>query len=80
MWLTEAFALVGGTVDEHFAADDVAEGEEHLHELSIAKLLRQVVDEQVAALGARYGTPWETVHYILINIASSRAVGCGRSL
>ena len=49
---TEAFALVGGSVDEDFGADDVAEGEEHLHQLGVPELLREVVDEQVAALGA----------------------------
>ena len=48
----EALALVGGAVDEHLGADDVAEGEEHLHQLGVPKLLGQVVDEQVAALGA----------------------------
>ena len=47
----EALALVGRPVDEHLRADDVAKGEEHLHELGVAKLLGQVVDEEVAALG-----------------------------
>ena len=32
-------ALVGGAVDEHLGADHVAEGEEHLHQLGVAKLL-----------------------------------------
>ena len=49
--LTEALALVGGPVDEDLGADDVAEGQEHLHQLGVAKLLREVVDEEVAALG-----------------------------
>ncbi len=53
--LTEALALVGGAVDEDLGADDVAEGQEHLHELGVAELLRQVVDEEVAALGAGDG-------------------------
>ena len=48
----EALALVGGAVDEHLGADHVAEREEHLHQLGVPKLLGQVVDEQVAALGA----------------------------
>ena len=56
---TEALALIGGPIDEHFGTDDVAEGQEHLHQLGIAKLLRQVVDEQVAALGSRNRTPWK---------------------
>ena len=37
--LTEALALVGGPVDEDLGADDVAEGQEHLHQLGVAKLL-----------------------------------------
>lgn len=63
LWhLTKAFALVGCSIDEDFAAYDVAKGQEHLHELCIAKLLRQVVDEQIAALWARYWAAWEIVH------------------
>ncbi|KAI4483972.1 hypothetical protein M0804_007428 [Polistes exclamans] len=50
--LTEAFALVSGPVDEDLRGDDVAEGHEHLHELGVTKLLWQVVDEEVAALGS----------------------------
>ena len=49
---SEALALVGRPVNEHLRADDVAKGEEHLHELGVAELLGQVVDEQVAAFGA----------------------------
>ena len=48
----KALALVGRPVNEHLRADDVAKGEEHLHELGVAELLGQVVDEQVAAFGA----------------------------
>jgi len=48
--LTEALALVRGAVDVHLGADDVAERHEHLRQLRVAELLRQVVDEQVAAL------------------------------
>ena len=46
----EALALVGGPVNEHLGADHVPEGQEHLHQLSVPKLLGQVVDEQVAPL------------------------------
>lgn len=56
---TETLALVGGAVDEYFAADDVAKGQKHLHQFGVSKLLRQVVDEEVAALGARDGAAWE---------------------
>jgi len=50
--LTKAFTLVGRPVDEYFRGDDVAKRKEHLHELAVTKLLGQVVDEQVAALGS----------------------------
>lgn len=56
--LTEAFTLVGRPVDEDFGGDDVAKGEEHLHELAVTELLGQVVDEQVAALGS-----WDRASY-----------------
>ena len=47
---TEAFALVGCSVDVDLCADDVSEWHEHLSEFWVAKLLGQVVDEQVTAL------------------------------
>lgn len=50
--LTEALALVGGAVNEDLGGDDVAEGYEHLHELAVAELLGQVVDEEVATFGS----------------------------
>lgn len=53
---TEAFALIGGSIDEDFGTDDVAKGEKHLHQLRIPKLLRQVVDEQVATFRSRNRT------------------------
>lgn len=36
---TEALALVGGSVHEHLRGDDRPEGQEHLHEFVITKLL-----------------------------------------
>lgn len=54
--LTEALALVGDTINEDLGADDLAKGHEHLGEFSIAKLLRQVVDEEITtfwSLGKR---------------------------
>ena len=48
--LTEALALVGGAVDVDLGAEDSSERQEHLRELVVTKLLRQVVDEEVAAL------------------------------
>jgi hypothetical protein len=53
----KAFALVGGPVNEDLGADDVAKGEEHLHELRVSELLGQVVDEQVAPFRSTDGTP-----------------------
>lgn len=50
--LTEALALIGGTIDEDLGGNDVTERQEHLHKLRISKLLGQVVDKQVAALGS----------------------------
>lgn len=50
--ITETFALICGSVNENFGADDVSEGQEHLHELCITKLLRKVIDEEITALGA----------------------------
>ena len=57
-WRTEALALIGGPIDEHFGADDVAEWQKHLHQLGVAKFLRQMVDEQIAALWPRDGATW----------------------
>ncbi len=48
--LTEALALIGRSVHVDLGADDVAEGHEHLSKLRITKLLRKMVDEEVAAL------------------------------
>lgn len=48
---TKAFTLVSRPIHKHFRGDDITEREEHLHQLSVPKLLGQMVDEQVAALG-----------------------------
>ena len=52
----KAFALVGGSVNEDFGADNIPEGKKHLHELGITKLLGQVVDEEITALRTTDGT------------------------
>lgn len=52
--LTETFTLVGGSVDEYFGANDVTKRQKHLHELRVTELLRQVVDEEIAAFWSRY--------------------------
>lgn len=46
---TKAFTLVCRPIHKHFGGDDITERQEHLHELAIPKLLREVVDEQVTA-------------------------------
>ena len=53
--LTETFALICGPVNEDFGANDVAEGQKHLHQLGVSELLRQVVYEEVTALRSRNG-------------------------
>lgn len=50
--LTKTFALIRSPVDEDFGGDDVAERNEHLHELGVTELLGQVVDEQITAFGS----------------------------
>lgn len=53
---TETLALVGGPVQEHLGGDDGAEGQEHLGQLRVSKLLGEVVDKQVTAFGTcRWG-------------------------
>jgi len=59
-WIVETdksktFALVCSAVNEDLRTDDIAKGEKHLHKLCISKLLRKVVDEQVATIRSAYG-------------------------
>lgn len=54
--LTKTFALVGGPIHKHLGGDDIAEGQEHLRQLRVSKLLGEVVDKQVTAFGTcRWG-------------------------
>lgn len=46
----EALALVRRPIDEHFGTDHVTKWQEHLHQLGIPELLRQMVDEEVATI------------------------------
>lgn len=56
MSLTETLALVGSPIHKHLGGDDIAEGEEHLGQLRVSKLLGEVVDKQVTAFGTcRWG-------------------------
>ena len=50
--LTEALALIGCTVNIDLGADNVAEGQKHLRQFGVAELLRQVIDEEIAAFRA----------------------------
>ena len=45
---SEAFALICRSVNEDFGADYVSKRQEHLHQLSVSKLLGKVVNEEVA--------------------------------
>lgn len=54
--LTKTLALVGGPIHKHLGGDDIAEGQEHLRQLRVSKLLGEVVDKQVTAFGTcRWG-------------------------
>ena len=57
----KAFALVGGSVNEDFGADNIPEGEKHLHKLGVSKLLGKMVDEEIATLRATEATTWRQV-------------------
>ena len=50
--LTETFGQVGLAVDEHLGGHDVTERQERLRQVGVGELLRQVVDEEVAAVWA----------------------------
>ena len=58
----EALALVGGAVDEHLGADHVAEREEHLHQLGVAKLLG---GEFVSFYSSKYVIIWDWLMVIM---------------
>lgn len=47
--LTKTLALVGGTIHEYLGGNNIAKGQEHLHQLIVSKLLREMVDEEIAA-------------------------------
>lgn len=50
---TKAFTLVCRPIHKHFGGDDITERQEHLHQLAVPKLLREVINKQVTAL-----RPW----------------------
>jgi len=53
---TKAFAQVRLFVNEYFCGDDIAKGHEHLHEVLVTELLRQMIDEQVGSVGTCHNT------------------------
>ena len=53
---SEALALVCRPVNKDFGADNIPEGEKHLHKLGVSKLLGKMVDEEIAALRSTDGT------------------------
>ena len=56
-------ALVGGAVDEHLGADHVAEREEHLHQLGVAKLLEK---ELFSFHSSKYVVIWDKLMVIMM--------------
>jgi hypothetical protein len=50
--LTEAFALIGGAIDEDLGRNDGSKGREDVCQISVGELLRQVVNEQIAPVRA----------------------------
>ena len=70
---SEALALVGGSVDEDFAADNISKGKEHLHQLCISKLLRQMINEKVASFWSTYGATYKrSVLYLIYSFNFSK--------
>ena len=65
----EALALVGGAVDEHLGADHVAEREEHLHQLGVAKLLG---GELVSFYSSKYVIIWDRLMVMMIMMRMRR--------
>ena len=51
-WLTEAFALISGTIDKDLGRNDGSKGREDVRQISVGKLLRQVINEQIAPIRA----------------------------
>jgi len=58
--LTEALALIRGSIDENLRRYHVSERHEHLHQFSVTKFLWQMINEQVAAIGTfKYEFLWK---------------------
>ena len=75
---SEALALVGGSVDEDFAADNISKGKEHLHQLCISKLLRQMINEKVASFWSTYGATYKrSVLYLMYSFNFSKKLEDG---
>jgi len=49
----KTFALVGGPIHKHLGGDDIAEGQEHLRQLRVSKLLLAAAAAGGAAAGGR---------------------------
>jgi len=73
---SETFALVGGSVNEYFGADDVSEGQEHLHELRIPKLLGKVIDKEITALGTGDGASNTRIRDGRVRLKSGTLASC----
>jgi len=51
----KTLALVCSSINKDLGTDDISEWKEHLHELGVTELLREMIDEEVAAVWAAYG-------------------------
>lgn len=82
---SEALALVGRPINEHFGTDHVPERQKHLHQFRVPEFLRQMIDEQVAtvrSLPLRQlfamkppARPSQSRLHILCNAATIRLLG-----
>ena len=59
---TEAFTKICRFINKHFGRNNISEGHKHLHQVRVSKLLRQVVNEEVTALGSRNGAACKNCH------------------
>ena len=50
------FKSIDQCEDEDLAADDVSEGQEHLHQLCVPELLGKMIDEEITPLRSTQGT------------------------
>lgn len=57
--LTKTFTLICSAIDKYFRTNNRAKWHKHLHQFTIAKFLRQMINKQVTAFRSRYGASCE---------------------